>query len=477
MSAAANDAENQFPSPRWQGSTLLKRAPTRRRSHCGIGVVREWQSRLSRLRSRAGLVSILSNSGWMMGEQVLNRVLGLLVGVWVARQLGPSTFGQLSFAMAFASLFGICATLGLNRIVVRELVKCEGDQRLTRRLMSTVFAMRAAAAMAMFVLCVALSWTLHQGDAVLVGIIAAGLVFNASDCIEQYFQSRLQSRRTSTARSVSSLLTAAVKIALLLGGAGVLAFAFAALLEIALAAVGMQWVYRTHGPGFRRTAVDWSFARDLIGESWPEIIAGAGAMILMRMDQIMLQNLDGPAAVGVFSVAAKLSEAWYFIPIAVVASTFPNIVRQRELDRTLYMVRIQQLMTGLAFLGYVAILLATFLAEPLISSLYGPAYAASAPILVIHIWCGLLISLGLASGSWIMAEQRVKLNLYRNLLGAVANIALNLAWIPLYGPRGAAYATLLSLAVTYIGFDLLVPGMRPMLAPKLRALTLWPRRR
>jgi PST family polysaccharide transporter len=434
-----------------------------------------WRSAVARLRQHAGFRRLLSNSGWMMGEQLFRLVTGLVVGVWMARSLGPVEFGELSYALAFSAVFGIVGTLGLNRILVRELVSAGSDTGAVGRLVSTTFAMRLAAALALYLLCLAMAWATHGGGTALVAIIAAGFFFSASDCIELYFQSRVQGRTTARVRMVSFLAVTAFRVGLLLAGAGPVAFATAALIEFAAAALVLQLALRRSG-GVRLlgTAPDWRLGARLLSESWPEIIAGFSGLLFIRLDQIMLQHLAGPSAVGNFAVAARLSEAWYFVPIAIIASTFPSIVACRETDRRVYLKRIQLLMAGLCAISYVAAALATLLAGPAIRLMFGTQYEQAAAILSIHIWSGLFVSLGLASGSWIMAERRVRLNLYRNLAGLAANIALNLALIPRFGALGAACATLASLVIAYMLFDLFVPSMHEIRRGKLRALLIVP---
>ena len=58
----------------------------------------------------------------MFAEQMLRMVAGLLVGVWVARYLGPEQFGVFSYSVAFVALFTTIGKLGLDGIVVRDLV-------------------------------------------------------------------------------------------------------------------------------------------------------------------------------------------------------------------------------------------------------------------------------------------------------------------------------------------------------------------
>ena len=74
-----------------------------------------------------GLRRILGNMGWLMVDRMVRLGMGLFVTVWVARYLGPAQFGSLNFAFAFVSLFGTAATLGLDGIVVREVVHHAAD--------------------------------------------------------------------------------------------------------------------------------------------------------------------------------------------------------------------------------------------------------------------------------------------------------------------------------------------------------------
>lgn len=81
------------------------------------------------------------NTSWLMGEKILRMFMGLFVGIWVARYLGPEQFGLLSYAQSFVFLFTAIATLGLDSIVVRELVR-NGSQRDI--LLGTSFALKLA---------------------------------------------------------------------------------------------------------------------------------------------------------------------------------------------------------------------------------------------------------------------------------------------------------------------------------------------
>ena len=92
-------------------------------------------------RLTPGLRKILGNAGWLMADRVLRMGMGLVVGVWVSRYLGPVQFGSLNFALAFVAIFGSLTTLGLDNIVVWEIVHNAVD---VPKLLGTTLALKLA---------------------------------------------------------------------------------------------------------------------------------------------------------------------------------------------------------------------------------------------------------------------------------------------------------------------------------------------
>ncbi|WP_310564645.1 flippase [Hydrogenophaga sp.] len=420
----------------------------------------------------SGLRKILQNSSWMAAEQVVRMIAGLFIGIWIARHLGPSDYGALSLALALSSLIGIFATLGLTRTVVRELTLHASDEAFARRMVATTLAWRLLFSLLCYVVTVAICLAFDQGRPLLVSIVAATIAFSSFDVLDLYFQSKTASRYSVVARSISFFAFLCIKVVLLLNNADVVLFAVVTSLEAMGSALALWIASRSFGIKARPQDVDMRYGWTLIAHSWPELFAGFACLVFMRIDQIMLGNMLGDTAVGQYSVASRLAESWYFIPSALVASSFPAIVRQRTQDKALYLKRIHQLMVALVAVSYVVAALVMLLAPWVINTLFGSAYQDSASILVILVWSGLFVSLGTASGSWIMAESKPMLNLTRNVMGAVANIAFNLYLIPRHGPVGAAVGTLLSLSLAYLLSDFMNPQTRHIGVLKLKALLL-----
>src|SRR4051812_2749470 len=137
---------------------------------------------------------VLVNSAWLIADKVVRLGLGLVVWVWLARHFGPATFGVWNYAIAFVALFGAFASLGLDGVVVRELVR-EGSE--PGAVLGTALGLRVAAGIASASVAVLAAYTLRQGEwlpIVLVAFNAATLVLQSSQVVDFHFQARMRTR-------------------------------------------------------------------------------------------------------------------------------------------------------------------------------------------------------------------------------------------------------------------------------------------
>jgi len=398
----------------------------------------------NRVEHRSNLQAILSNTGWLFADKALRMGVGLFVGVWVARYLGPEQFGLWNFAIAFSAMFGPFAALGLDGIVVRNLVKTPERQH---ELLGTAFALKligAVVALMLALIAIALMHTDEQLTLWLVALSAAGFIFQSVNVIDFYFQAKVQSKYTVYAANAAFILITIVKVALLISAAPLIAFAWVGLGEVALTSLFLLFAYKMNHYNFRDWSYDSSVARELLKESWPLIFAGVAVSLYMRIDQVMLGAMLGQGEVGLYSVALRLSEVWYVIPSIIVASVTPAISNAHTYSYDLYKLRLQQLFNNLVKIAYLVAIPMTFLANFLVHLLYGESYGNAGAILAVHIWAAVFVFLGVASTPWTMNEKTMKVALYQTMLGASINILLNIYLIPRYGGVGAAVATALS---------------------------------
>lgn len=426
-----------------------------------------------RIAHRPQLVKIVDNIGWLFFDKILRMGVGLLVGVWVARYLGPEQFGLLNFALAFTGLFGAIAVLGLPGIVVRDLVR-DPDSAATT--LGSAALLQLLGGVVAFVLILFAIAQLRPDDALarwVVAILGSMMLLKASEVAVYWFESQVQSKYTVWVQNTVFLIFAVVKVALILREAPLIAFVWAMLAEAVVVAVALLWMLNRRGVILARLQVSGRRVLSLLQDSWPLMLAGITVMIYMKIDQIMLGQMIGDEAVGIYSAATKISEVWYFIPMAIVASVFPAILEAKKRSEVEYYARLQKLYDLMVFLSILVALPMTFLATPIVVFLFGEAYVASGAVLAIHIWAAVFVFLGIASGNWFLAENRQILSLQRTLLGAVANILLNLFFIPYYGVLGAAVATVFSQVVVCFLFDILQNTTRKMFLMKLSSMNIF----
>ncbi|MGV0107906.1 Membrane protein involved in the export of O-antigen and teichoic acid [Nostoc sp. DSM 114160] len=401
---------------------------------------------LSQFKSRSGLRAIIANTGWLFADRILRMGASLVVGVWVARYLGVQQYGLFNYALAFVALFSPIFTLGLDDVVVRHLVRQSSNKE---EILGTTFWLKFLGGIASVLLAVSTMFFLGEHETLkiwLVVILGTAGVFRASDTIELWFQSQVQSKYTVIAKNTAFLLNTVIKIALILTKAPLLAFALVTLAEFVMSAIALLIVYQIKGSSLWLWRWSIAAAKTLLKESLPLIFSGFAIMIFMRIDQVMLGQMIGDSEVGVYSAAVRISEIWYFIPGAIVSSVAPAIYAAKEKSESLYYQRIGQLLSLMTCISLAIALPMSFLSDNIIMVMFGSGYADAGAILAVHIWTSFFVFMGLATSPWFIAEGLNHVSLGKTLFGAILNIILNLLLIPKYAGLGAAIATIISQA-------------------------------
>lgn len=413
-----------------------------------------------------------------MADRLVRMGMGVVVGVWVARYLGPSQFGSLNFAISFIALFGTLTTFGLENIILREIVL---DASKAPEILGTSFALRIGGSIIAPILAIMVVHYIQPNDRTavyLVSLLSLGLVFQSFDTIDQYFQSQVQSKLTVWAKNSSFLLMAGVRVALITIKAPLWTFAAAQVAELALGAAGLVIAYEWMGNRFSRWRASWARAAELLSQSWPVILSGMAIMIYMRIDTVMLKVLQGDTAAGIYAAAFRVSEVWYFIPSAIVSSLFPSIIRVKE-NSTLYYDRLGRLFSLMTLFALVIGAVVALGSNLIVRILFSHAYAAAGPVLAVHIWASVFVFLGVAQAPWDFSENLLKLGFYRTLSGAISNVLLNLVLIPRYSAMGAAIATVASYAISAVFANAFHPATARIFRLQMKSFILggmWPKR-
>ena len=424
----------------------------------------------SRLAGRRLLQTLIANAGWLVADKLVRLGVGLFVGVWVARYLAPERFGLLSYVQAVVTLIAALSTMGLPDILVRDFVRHPDRARVTA---ATAIALRCGGALVSVLVAVGVVLFERPGDGATVAlavIVGASLLPQALDSVDQFCQARNQVLPVVVMRNLAFLLTAVAKLVAIALHAPLITFAIIYSVEFAMVGAALLLYGRGHGLPLRLADVSLIEAGRLMREGWPLVARLFAIGIYMRVDQVMLGRLLDDRAVGIYAAAARISEIWYFIPVAVMTAFVPRLAERHAQSAAFYEAELLKVMRAIAGLSLLAAVTMSLGAPFIVAALYGPAYAGAADVLAVHAWSGLFVGVGVASSSWFVNNSLLRHGMYQAVLGALVSVALNLLLIPRLGVTGAAWAAVASYCVSAVLVNALFRATRPILRLQLRAI-------
>lgn len=413
---------------------------------------------------------VLGNTGWLFSEKILQMGLGLVVGVWVARYLGPEQFGLLNYAIAFVSLFNPLTTLGFDGITVRELVQNVSKKE---EILGTTLVLRIISGCFNLLLIISIIYFLRPDEALtrwLVAILAVGKIFQSFDTIDFWFRSQIQSKYTVLSKNIGYIFITLIRIILIQSKAPLIAFACLKSTELVMNAGALLLVYYLQGESIKTWRFRLSWAEKLLRDSWPIMLAGISTYIYSAIDQVMLGQMATVKSLGIYAVAVKLSEVFNFLPTVIAQSMLPVVVQKHQQGEEILLDTMQGVYDIMSILWFSVALPVSLLSPWIILKIYGEAYSDSAIVLTIYIWSQFGSNFGIARGLYINVKNIFKASLIISFSGAIINILLNSWMIPRYEELGATIATLITYFIAVIAINVFFKELRKLLPLIARSL-------
>ncbi len=393
--------------------------------------------------TRAGFKRYLANTGRMAFTRIFMMILSFFITIYVIRYLGPHNYGLLSYAVSFVGMFGFIASVGVDLVVYRELIK---NPEREPEIMGSALLLRLIGGTIATTLAIGAGILLHDDviDRILITLISLTLFGSAWQVITYAFQAKVLSKYPSIVTLATAIILAVAKVAIILSDKGIIFFAFVLVLESALYAVLYIFFYTRHFGSIRAWRVNQATMAELFYDSLPLLLSTVSILIYARIDQVMLRHYIDATAVGIYDAAVRLSDAWYIIPNILLGSLFPALVNARKNPGSSYRMRIKHLSLVLFVSSIVVAIPTSLFAEEIISVLYGASYEGSSTVLTIYIWSLAGFSLGQLMNMFLIAENYSSIYLVSSIVTVLINVGLNIVFIPLWGVNGAAFATLVS---------------------------------
>jgi O-antigen/teichoic acid export membrane protein len=416
---------------------------------------------------------IAANVIWLLVDKFLGMVTGLLVGIWLARYLGPVQFGVYSYALSFVALFNPIMSMGLRDIVVRDLARDRENQREILGSAGLIYIGGGIAACILSTVLILLLAPSDRSVQQLVLIMAIAMPLQSFDIIDIWFQSQVQSKYTVVAKRSANLIAASTRIFLILTHASLTTFAWVFVLEALLTGIGLWIIYQHQGHSIGQWRYPLARMHSLMQESVPLLFAGIAVYVYSKIDQVMLGALlADKSQLGFYSTTVKVAEVFDFLPVIVASSALPELTRAKASLQN-YSQKMQVYFDIMMWLWLLIAVPISLFSTPIMTTLYGDSYRAAGPLLALYIWGQFGNNLGLARSSFLIVENKLQYSLYLCVGGAVINILLNAMLIPKYQALGATIATVSTYIIIIFWINFWINDLKPVGWMTVRSLNFY----
>ena len=387
---------------------------------------------------------IFGNSLWQITEKILTMLISVIVTSLVARYLGTERYGFVNYIISVVLLFTTFSTLGMEKITINDIV----DNKFSKEnILGTSFVIRIIGGFVLIIASQITIYILTNGDKLsqILGIImGACMLFKAFEVIEYYLQAQMNFKTVSIIRFIATIITSMSKLVVVFCDLGIVGFISTYLIDAIVVGILLYIYYKKKNQS--KLSFDVKYARTLLSKCWYIAISGLMITIYMRIDQVMLGSmLSSKTENGIYSAAIRIAEMWYFVPMAIIASFQPIIMKKRNEGLVKeYKEYTQKLYDIVSIIGIMCGLIISLFGWIVVNILYGKEYSGASSILSISVWAGLFATLGSARSVWLVAENKQKYTLIYTTVGCIINIILNAILIPIIGAKGAAIATLVA---------------------------------
>lgn len=383
------------------------------------------------------------NTFWLVLERLFSLFIGLFVTSSIARYYGVTLYGVFNYSYSFVMIFVIFSTLGLDSLTIKALLKGEYHKSL---IMGTSFVLKLIGGITALFIILILNIIVNDVNSIeskLTIILSVILLMKSFDVFEFWLQSMQLGKITSVIKMITYIIISSMKLIIVFFRMPIIFLAYILVFDTIIIATLYVLTYSRFNSERIIFRINLDFAREIMREAIPIIISGLMVTLYSKTDQFML-GLFFPDKYenGLYSAAINISTLWFFIPMALIVSYKPLILRNDQENHSSNKEKVRELYRLIIILGVLFGIFVTLFSKIIINVVYGDSYSGSSLILIMLTWSSTFAVLGTAS-SLIYTSMRIqKYQSYIIIYGAVINIILNLYLIPLFGAIGAALATL-----------------------------------
>jgi O-antigen/teichoic acid export membrane protein len=375
-------------------------------------------------------------------SKILSTALALVSIGMITRYLGADGFGSYATVMAFFSLFGSVADLGLYAISTREISRENADEN---KIISSIFSLRIFSSLIVFIITPLLVLILPYSFEVKIGIViaAASFVFSSSYLVlNGIFQKKLAMHKVAFAELIGKIFQVGIIYLTFLYSLGFV-FVISSLLFSMVVNFVLVFIFSRKYIQFH-ISIDWAYWKKFLGHSLPVGASAVITFLYFKTDTIILSFIKGSADVGIYNAAYKVMENLTFFPAMIVGLTLPLISRYIFTNKA-HFTKISNDTFKVFFVLVLPLGIGIFLlAKDIILVIGGPGFDDSVFVLRVLVFALVFIFFGNYTNNILLAGNQQKQMMKVLSFCAAFNIIANLILIPVYSYRGAAVTSALT---------------------------------
>lgn len=387
---------------------------------------------------------IANNTAWMLFQQIYSMILSLVVGSVVARYLGPSNYGIITYGASLITLASTVAKLGLDAVIIKRLTDRPDDEG---EIVGSALFLRSVASLLMCLTLNLIVYLTHTDEPILRIVIALqslSIIFNVYEIIVFSFQAKLMYRYSCLTVIIATTVASLWKIYLAIAKSSIVLFATPTIVQSVLSFFIVFYFYKNVSK--YKLSISLDEAKSAFKSGYHLLLSAIAVTVYTQIDKIMINSFLDSKAVGIYSAATVLAMLWEFIPQSII-STFRTIIYESKNDEKSFNHVMVQISTIIFWMSITVIVCYFLLGKLMIQIVYGQAYVdALIPLKIIVLSTGFAMFSTLR-GVWMIANGVEKYDKFCVVWGSITNFLLNILFIPKFGIVGAAITTLIAQLV------------------------------
>lgn len=390
----------------------------------------------------------INSFGWGLVEKIIRLVITFFTITYLASKLGVDDYGVFSYSQSLVGLFSVLSTFGIDYIIASEVSKKKNS---LGKIITCAILLRFSGFILMLSFLVIFLYVSSASENVIMITIVLSFCsfFQISSVISSTVVTFGDSRNNFFPNISSLIIFSSLKVYSVYCGLDLVYVALIFVIEQLYLALAFVCVWAKADYANKRVEYSKTTMLHILKHSWPIALSSAAILLYSRVDQVMIGMYSNYSEVAVYSIAVRIAEVGGFLPMLVVSSAFPVLIKSTK-DKciNIYSMKVVGFISLVNYSGIISCLAIYLLVDFVVVSFLGEEYAAVSQLIPVYLLGMIFGFLGFASTQWLILENKTKYRLYRTIIGLLLNVVLNVYLIPIYGLYGAAYASLISQVVS-----------------------------